>query len=583
MVLFVIAGVAAAAPADLVFVNGAVYTVDAARSWATAVAISGKRITYVGDDATARRHVGPATRVIDLGHRMLLPAFQDSHVHPAMVPDPATALDLHGLVTRDAVFQRIRAYALAHPGKAWIVGDGWDETAFLPSGRPDRGMLDALVPGRPALMYSNGGWAAWANSAALAAAHITRDAADPPNGRIGRDAQGEPNGALENLSAMALVEAVIPPPTSAEMTSGLSAALDEMTRQGLGAFVDAEATPGILAAYASLQRRGRLGQRTVLCQPFDPGQDDDAQFRRFVAQRRALAAHRLRAGCIKFFLDGAYGSHTVALLAPYSDDASYGSGKLFVDQTRLDRMVTRLDAAGFQVHVHAQGDAAVRSALDAFGAARRANGALDNRHTIAHACLVDPADIPRFRALGVVANLSPLWSLRDTWESVFAPRLFGPERSQRLLQMRTLLESGAPLVWGSDWPVTGVSPLAGIETAVTHRYPGGRDPAGNEDEPLNPAERVSLAQAIAAYTSTGAYLMHEEQSRGSISAGKLADLVVLDQDLFAVAPLQIHAVAVDMTILDGRIAYARWPEQDLHAHRSGRSPATKGGTTPALQ
>ncbi len=551
------AAVAAVKPADLVFLNGAVYTVDAARSWASAVAVSGGRIAYVGDDAGARAYVGGATRVVDLARRMLLPGFQDSHVHPGDAPNPATALDVHGLRTREQILDRIRDYAAAHPEKPWIVGDGWDEVAFLPSGQPSRQMLDSVVPDRPAFLTDNSGHEAWANSRALAAAGITAATPDPINGRIERDADGAPSGALQEDAAMDLVQAVIPPASAAEHLADLTAALQTMSRLGYTAVEDAMTSPEIARAYRELDRRGALPVRAQLCLPFRPLEADEGQIQAFVAARKALKGTRVSAGCVKLFLDGAYGSHTLVLLQPYSDEPKFGVGQLFIEQQRLNRLVVRLDALGFRIHVHAQGDGAVRAALDAFAEARRRNGPLDHRHTIAHLCLIDQADMPRFRSLGVIANMSPLWSVGDTWETVFAPRLFGPERSQRLLQSRTLLEAGAILVWGSDWPVTGVSALDGLESATTHRYPGGKDPDGREDQVWSPGERVSLEQAIVAYTSAGAYLQREDRMRGSIETGKAADLTVLHANLFDVAPFDLHTVAVDMTVMAGQVTFER--------------------------
>jgi predicted amidohydrolase YtcJ len=252
-------------PADLVFINGAVYTVDAARSWATALAVSGDRITYVGTDAGTREVVGPHTRVIDLSHRMLLPGFQDSHVHPSDSPNPANTLDLHGLLQREQVFERIRQFARAHPERPWMVGQGWDEAAFLPSGQPTRQMLDAVVPDRPAFLLDNSGHEAWANSRALAAAHITAATPDPLNGRIERDAQGEPTGALQE-EAQELVRAVVPPPTPEERAGNLAAALEEMARLGITALEDAAADADIQRAYQRLDRSGKLRQRVRLCQ-----------------------------------------------------------------------------------------------------------------------------------------------------------------------------------------------------------------------------------------------------------------------------------------------------------------------------
>ena len=524
----------AAPHADLVFVNGAVYTVDAARSWGSALVVTGEQITYVGDDATARTFIGPATRVIDLQHRMLLPGFQDSHVHPGMVPNPATSLDLHGLTRRDQILARIRQYADSHPDVPWIVGDGWDEVAFEPSRMPTREELDAVVADRPAFLTDNSGHDAWVNSRTLAAAGITAASADPPNGRIERGAHGQPTGLLHEDAAMDLVVPLIPPKSAAEQLADLEAALHEMTRLGFTALEDAMATPPIAAAFKTLDRQGALQQRVNLCLPFQPEKDDETQVRSFLKQRAALSGRWLRATCVKLFIDGA-AAHTVALLQPYSDAPALGRGNLFIEQARLDRLVARLDAAGFQVHMHAQGDWAVRAGLDSFEEARRINGIRDNRHTIAHLWLVDPADISRFRSLSVIPNMTPVWSLGDTWETVDAPNMFGPDRSRHLFPTRSLLDAGAMLVWGSDWPVTGVSPLDGIETAITHRYPGGRDPFGIEDHEWHPEERVSLERAIVAYTSTGAYLMHDEATRGTLAPGKRADLVVLHRNLFETA------------------------------------------------
>ncbi|MEI8296959.1 MAG: amidohydrolase [Pseudomonadota bacterium] len=549
--------VIAAPPADMVFVNGAVYTVDAARSWATALAVSAGQVTYVGDDATARGFIGPTTRVVDLAQRMLLPGFQDSHAHPADAPNPATSLDLHGLTDRAQIFQRVQQYAKAHPKKPWIVGDGWDKVAFLPSGMPTRDMLDPLISDRPVFLTDNSGHSAWVNSRALAMAHISERTAEPTSGRIERDTRGKPSGVLHEDAAMELVSPLIPPTSAQDQREDLQVALAEMVRLGITAVEDAMATPAVVAAYEAMERSGQLKVRANLCLPFRPTDDDDAQLQQFIAQRAALQGKRLSATCVKIFLDGAYASHTLVLLEPYSDEPRFGRGTLFVEQTRLNRLVARLDAAGFQIHMHTQGDGAVRAALDAFAAARVANGPRDSRHTLAHLCLVDPADVPRFRTLGVIANMTPLWSLGDVWEAQDAPRLFGPVRNEHVLPTRTLLDAGVVLAWGTDWPVTGVAPLDGLETAITHRYPGGLDLAGKEDQAWNPAERVGLAEAITAYTSAGAYLMHEEATRGSLSPGKAADFVVLERNLFDTPPLRIHSVRVDMTVIDGKVAYER--------------------------
>jgi predicted amidohydrolase YtcJ len=244
----------------------------------------------------------------------------------------------------------------------------------------------------------------------------------------------------------------------------------------------------------------------------------------------------------------------VALLQPYVIPG-LGSGTLFVDPARMTALVTRLDALGFQVHVHAIGDRSVRTALDAVEAARKANGRGGPTHTFAHLSLVDPRDVARFRQLNVMPNMTPLWSRPDPWQTVFAVEMFGPERAGESYRTRTLVESGAVLVWGSDWPVTGVATLDGIETAVTHRYPGGHDAEGKEDRPWNPDQRVSLPQALAAYTSAGAALFGESTRRGSIELGKDADLVVLGRNLFETPPGELHSVPVELTLRRGRVLF----------------------------
>lgn len=543
--------------ADTVFTGGAVYTLDARLPRASAVVVEGRRIVYVGDDAGALRHAGGGAERVDLRGRMLLPGFQDSHAHPGMVPNPATRLDVGGLRRREDILQRIRDYAAAHPDRPWITGTGWDEAAFLPGGQPTRAELDAAAGARPALLTNNSLHMAWVNSAALRAGGITRATPDPANGRIERDADGEAGGVLQE-AAMDLVRRAMPPAPVEEQVADLLAAMRTMHRHGITAWIDAAVRPGAVPAYLALARDPAFAMRARICLYFDPAGDDAEQLARFRAWRAQFAGTRVDAGCVKIVEDGAFGSHTVALLEPYADEpARFGRGQLFVEPARLSRLVTRLDAEGFQLHVHTEGDRAARSALDAIAAARQTNGARDNRHTLAHLVLVDAADVPRLHALDVVANMSPLWGRPDPWGALFAPKLFGPERAARQYPVRTLLDAGARLAWGSDWPVSEVAPLDGIETATTRRHPGGRDAQGVEDAPLGANQRVSLAEALHAYTAGGAWLAHAETERGSIAPGRLADLVVLGRDLFSVDALAIHATTVELTMVDGEVVFRR--------------------------
>jgi hypothetical protein len=485
---------------------------------------------------------------------MLLPSFQDSHAHPSLVPNPATRLDLEGLKDRTLISAHIRAFAAAHPDSEWIIGGGWDEAAFLPTGRPSREDLDSIVSDRPVFLINNSQHQAWVNSAALQRAGITRETANPTNGEIVRDTDGEPSGNLQEM-AMQLVRNVMPPPTLGQRADDLLVALGQMQAQGITAVVEAAADAATVDAYSELANTHRLTSRVRICQRFDPSDADDAaQIARFVAARSKVASTDLDANCVKILLDGGYGSKSVALLEPYHLPG-LGTGKLFVDPARMTSLVTRLDALGFQVHVHAIGDRSVRTGLDAVEAARIANGPGGQPHTFAHLALVDRADIARFRLLNVIPNMTPLWSRPDPWQTVFAVEMFGSERADHGYPTRSLAQAGSGLVWGSDWPVTGMQTLVGIETAITHRYPGGQDPTGKITSVWNPEERLALEETLCAYTAAGAALFGESERRGSIEVGKDADLVVLSRNLFDTPAEQIHQINVELTVRQGKILY----------------------------
>ncbi len=538
--------------ADLVFRNGAVYTVDAARSWASAVAVAGNRIVYVGTDGGAAPFVGAGTRVVDLGGRMMLPGFQDSHLHPGGGGVGMTRIQLNGVFDRGEVFRLIEEYAQAHPELEWVVGRGWEADAFKPSGNPDRHMLDEIVTDRPAYLTFSGTHAAWVNSRALEIAGITAATPDPVSGVIRRDENGEPTGLLID-SAQGLVSRHIPPLTDQQRADGLRRAFTEFTRLGITAIHDASSSAEGERLYSRLLSNGELNLRAVTCQRYRPSGDDEEQIREFIARRQELPSGNLRATCIKIGNDGIIEQRTGALLEPYSDlPVVY---EPHVEAERLKQLVTRLDREGFQVQIHAIGDRAVRESLDAFEAARQANGPRDSRHSMAHVQLIDPADVTRLRPLGVVANMTPFWGKGDDWTAIYNLRHLGPDRAQRVYNHRTLVQAGVRLVWGTDWAVTSLRPLDGLEVAVTRRHLGGVDPYGETDSAWAPNERLTLAESIAAYTISGAYLSFDEQQRGSIEVGKLADLVVLEKNLFDVPELEIHEVRTDMTVFDGTVVY----------------------------
>ena len=532
--------------ADLVLRGGAIYTVDAARSWAEAVAIERGKLVYVGSDAGAQRYVGAKTRVVDLEGKLVLPGLVDSHVHPVDGGIELAQCQLSGARTRDEVFETVARCAARDPDAAWIRGGGW-ELPLFPDASPRKEDLDRVVPDRPACLYAADHHSAWLNSRALAVAGITRDTRDPPDGRIERDETGEPSGTLRE-GAMALVARHLPPLSHDEHVRGLRRALELAARFGITSLQDADADDAVLAAYHELDRRGELSARVVAALHVDPSRGAE-QIAELIATRDRETGRRLRATAAKLFVDGVIESQTAALLEPYLGRPDHRGMPSF-EPKALAALVTGLDGAGFQVHVHAIGDAAVRMSLDAFEAAQRANGRRDLRHQIAHLELIDPADVPRFRRLGVIANFQPLWAYADSYVTELTEPVLGPQRSRWLYPIGSVARSGAVVVGGSDWSVTSMNPFDAIQVALTRRA---LEAAAGP--PWLPEQTLDLATALAAYTINGAYANHQERTTGSIEVGKLADLVVLDRNLFEIAAEEIHRTEVLFTFVEGEEVY----------------------------
>jgi predicted amidohydrolase YtcJ len=540
----------APSPADLVLRGGVVYTVDAARSWATAVAAKAGRITYVGGDSLPGGLIGPETEVIDLAGQMVLPGFQDGHIHLLAGGVELGECTLSMLPTPAAVADSIRACAAAHPTASWVRGFGWELTVF-PNANPSKALLDSLVPDRPALMDASDGHSAWANSKALELAGIGRGTADPADGRIERDpATGDPSGTLRE-SAVHLVSRLLPARTDAELAAGLVRAQRLANQAGLTSAFVASADESHLRAYAEADRAGKLTLRIIAAAGAAPDSGGiDEMVRRLGTWRERYSTPRVRPIAAKLFQDGVIESRTAALLAPYLDRQGDAGAPIY-SQPRLDSLVAALDRHRWQVHVHAIGDRAIRMTLDAFERARRANGARDARHTMTHLQLIDPTDIPRFRRLGVVANFEPFWANGDEYLTRLAEPALGPSRSRWLYPIGSVVRTGAVVSGGSDWSVSSIAPLDGIEVAITHRALDDR--AG----PWHAEEVVDLRTAIAMYTINAAYANQQERETGSVEVGKLADLVVLERNLFDVEPREIHAVRVMRTIVEGKTVFGR--------------------------
>ncbi|MDH5306313.1 MAG: amidohydrolase [Myxococcales bacterium] len=534
------------AAADLALRGGAVYTLDATRSWAHAVAIRAGRIVYVGTDRGLEPFLGEKTRIVDLGGRMLLPSFQDAHIHSISGGLRALSCELGGLRSAEAYGQAVADYAAAHPDEAWIRGGGWQMSAF-PGAIPDRRLLDAIVPDRPVYLRSTDGHSAWVNSKALEIAGITRETPDPKDGRIDRDPKtGEAVGALQE-GAMDLVEKKIPPPTLEQRADALRYTLRMLNGFGITAFQDASARwdRGDLATFAFLDERGELSARVIASQWWERERGLE-QLEELVARRAQFTRGRLRATSVKIMQDGVMENHTAVLLEPYVGLPGV-RGIPMLEPEALERAVTALDREGFQVHFHAIGDGAIRQSLDAVEAARAANGDRGNRHHISHIQLFHPDDIPRFRELDVVANFQPLWAYADEYITELTLPFLEPERARYMYPIASLERSGAVLAFGSDWSVSSANPFEEIETAVTRMGAN-----GETDAPYLPEERIDLPVALAAFTMGSAYVNFLERETGSIEVGKSADLIVLDRDLFSIAPTQISETRVLLTLLEGK-------------------------------
>jgi predicted amidohydrolase YtcJ len=539
--------------AELIITGAPVYTADPGRPWADAVAVRAGRVAAVGREVEVAALRGLSTQVLRLDGGLVLPGFADAHVHTAAGGLELARCDLHE-VEPDAYAAAVARYAADHPAVPWVLGGGWAMEAFGTAG-PRAAALDAVVGDRPVLLESTDGHSAWVNHRALELAGITRTTPDPPRGRIGRDAAGEPTGALHE-AAKDLVGGLAPEPDQAEWEAAIERGQAHLHRLGITAWQDAAVEPPMLAAYRALAERGRLTGRAVAALRWLP-EDGEAQLVGLVEGRERGSSGRLRASAVKIFADGVFENGTAAMLDPYLDGDGHPTDNLGIGMLgaeELARVVTTLDAEGFDVHVHAIGDRAVRDTLDAFAAAAAANGRRDARHQIAHLQFVHPDDRPRFRRLGVVANAQPFWACLDGCMRELTLPFLDPERAGWQYPWGSLRRAGAVLAFGSDWTVSTANPLEEIEVAVRRVAPDDRD-----GEPFLPAERVDLPAALDAFTSGAAYALRLEAETGSVTPGKLADLAVLDRDPFDEAAGPIGDARVVATLVEGRPVHA-----DLH-------------------
>jgi predicted amidohydrolase YtcJ len=532
------------AQADLILVNAHIVTMVPLMPRAQALAVRNGRILALGSDSDMRALAGPKCRVIDAGGRMVLPGFQDTHIHlQDSGQNYAQNADLSDARTIAALIAQLAAFAKANK-QPWVKGSGWDSGTFG-AANLTRHVLDQAVPDRPCLIVASDGHNACLNTRGLAAVGIGRDTPDPHNGHIVRDDKGDATGLLYE-DAISWAETGIPNPSDADFAAGVGWASSLANRHGITGVIDARVEERHVRVYQGLAAADALTVRvaaTALVKPTDSTGDALARISAFRADSQQGL---FRVHSAKFFLDGVIENRTAAMIAPYSD-AMGGNAPLMFEPTQIAEMFTAFDAARFQIHVHAIGDMATRAALDGMAVARHANGAWPSLHQIAHIQYIDPADIARFQPLGVMANMQPLWAAHGPALDQLSTPLVGPDRARLTYALRSLLDAGAEMALSSDWGVSTLNPFEIIETAVT-RQPTRREGSAPA---FFPAERITRAEAVAGYTTHAAAAAWRSADTGSLSPGKYADLIVLDRDIFTCDAADIGETEVLLTLLAG--------------------------------
>ena len=540
--------------ADLVLSGGTVRAVTGPDG--QALAVRQGRVMAVGSDDDVHALAGPRTRRVDLAGRTVVPGFVDAHVHP--VPGGLALLTcaLDGARDGAEALRVVARYAAERPDLTWITGSGWSMEWF-PGGTPARGLLDEVVPDRPVLLANRDGHGAWANTLALRLAGLDAATPDPVDGRIEREADGSPQGTLHE-GAVDLVGRLQPRPDAELLRAALLQGQEHLHALGVTGWQDAivgayGSLPDLLPTYLAAARSGELTGRVVGALWWDRSRGLE-QVADLVARRAeaggAAGVGRFRATSVKIMQDGVAENGTAGMLAPYLDACGCRTGNRglsHVDPALLVEAVSLLDREGFQVHLHAVGDRAVREALDAVEAARAANGDRDLRHHVAHLQVVHPEDVPRFGRSAVGANLQALWAVHEPQMDELTIPFLGPERAAWQYPFADLLAAGAPLCAGSDWPVSSADPLQAMHVAVNRQPPGGSDVP-----PLSPHQRLEPAAFLRAYTAGSAWVNHAEADTGGLAPGRLADLAVLDGDPLAVPVGRIGDIAVTATYIGGR-------------------------------
>jgi predicted amidohydrolase YtcJ len=548
--------------ADLVFQNGSIYTVDKNHSWAEAIAIKDGIISFVGNDTDIADFIGPNTTTVNLRKKMVLPGMQDVHIHPISGGILSASCDLNGLSTIAEYRTAISNYANANPDLEWILGGGWAMSVFGAGGKPSKKIIDELVGNRPVYLSSTDGHSGWANSLALEMAGITKDTPNPIDGIIDKDpVTGELIGSLQE-GAMSLVQRIIPPDTLESKLAGLRYTIKMLNGYGITAIQDAIVRESDLNTYATLEKNKELSLRVTASQWWERDQALE-QLDHFKRLRKEFTSRLVNPGTIKIMQDGLVENYTAVLVDHYHNVPGPTKGIPMVEPGFLKEVVTALDASNFQVHFHALGDGAVRQSLDAVEESIYENGRLGNRHHISHLQLIHPDDFDRFIELDVIANFQPLWAYTGDYLTELAAPFVGDERLKWSYAIKSILDTGAMIAFGSDWSVTSANPFYQIETAITRQSATDItalenkpvDPA--QDVPLNIEQSIDLRSAIEAFTINAAFVNKIERETGSLEVGKYADMVVLDQNLFEISPKDISDTNALLTLFEGNVVHGK--------------------------
>ena len=529
--------------ADLVIQHGLVWTVDRAHPQAEAVAIHGSRIIAVGSDADIAKWIGPGTKTIDAHGKSVLPGFIDAHVHFSTGGGEISSVQLRDAATPQEFARRIGEHARKRPKGEWILGGTWDHELWGGTPLPSHDWLDAVTPDTPVFVARYDGHMALANGLALRRAGITRETKDPPGGTIVRDKDGNPTGLLKD-AAMDLVYRVIPPPSEEQLLRMIHAAMDEARRFGVTSVHDISSTEDV-RAYQTLAARGELTLRIYCITPL-PEWEAPAT----TGIRAGFGNDWIHLGALKGFADGSLGSTTALFEQPFTDapETSGLPNEMMLPEGNMLKMALGADKAGLQLAVHAIGDKANRIMLDVYAETAKQNGPReDRRWRIEHAQHLRPDDFARFAQLGVIASVQPYHAIDD---GRWAEKRIGHERCKTTYAFRTFLDHGVRLAFGSDWTVAPINPMLGLYAAVTRATLDGKNPNG-----WFPEQKLTLQEAIEAYTMGSAFAEFREKEKGSITPGKLADVVILDTDLFSIAPEKIKGVAARYTVVGGKVVY----------------------------